>query len=49
MPTLISAQIRLAEVVESDDDSFQVHYQMDENTLVHSRTDGIYQYRLVQK
>ena len=37
------------EVVESDDDSFQVHYQMDGNTLVHSRTDGIYQYRLVQK
>lgn len=37
------------EVVESDDDSFDVKYDLDGAILLHSRTDGIYQYRLVKK
>jgi hypothetical protein len=37
------------EVIESDDDSFEVHYRSDGNTLLHSRTDGIYKYRLATK
>ena len=36
------------EVVESDDDSFDVKYDLDGAILLHSRTDGVYKYRLVK-